>query len=111
MLELLRVAAFGALLMIMPAVAIAGPLDDAKAAGLVGERVDGYVGIVPASVAGDVRALVEDVNAKRRKKYEEVAGQRGVPVEAVAAIAGEKLVNRAGAGEYVAGADGRWQQK
>jgi uncharacterized protein YdbL (DUF1318 family) len=94
-----------------PALALAGPLDDAKAEGLVGERVDGFLGIVPANVPGTVRALVDDVNAKRRKKYEQVGKERGVPVEAVAAIAGEKLVRRAGSGEYVAGPDGRWQRK
>jgi uncharacterized protein YdbL (DUF1318 family) len=111
MLKLIRAMALGLALLTLPAAAIAGPLDDAKASGLVGERVDGYLGVVPGSAPGDVRALVEEVNAKRRKKYEEVAGGRGVPVEAVAAIAGEKLVKRAAAGEYVAGADGRWTQK
>jgi hypothetical protein len=32
-------------------------------------------------------------------------------VQAVAQIAGEKLINRAGSGEYVMGADGQWKQK
>ncbi|MDX1540817.1 MAG: YdbL family protein, partial [Geminicoccaceae bacterium] len=98
-------------LALLPLTALAGPLDDAKADGLVGERVDGYVGIVPASVPADVQDLVERVNDQRRAKYTEVAKQRDVPVEAVAAIAGKKLVQRAGSGEYVAGPDGRWQQK
>ena len=66
---------------------VADPLDDAKAEGLVGERVDGFLGIVPGSAPTEVRALVEEVNDKRRAKYQEVAKQRGVAMEAVAAIA------------------------
>lgn len=111
MLKLIGAIALSAALLSAPVAVMAGPLDDAKAAGLVGERIDGFLGVVPGSAPGDVQALVEEVNAKRRKKYEEVAGQRGVPTEAVAAIAGEKLVKRADSGEYVAGADGRWTRK
>ena len=89
--------------------AVAGPLDDAKAAGLVGEQVDGYVG----AVTGDssVQALVDEVNAGRKAKYAEIANKRGAPVDAVAAIAGKKLIERAGAGQFVLGDDGRWTQK
>lgn len=111
MTGLLRICVVLVCLLGGPALALADPLDDAKAEGLVGERIDGFLGIVPADVPGAVQALVEDVNAKRRKKYEQVSKERGVPAEAVAAIAGEKLVKRAASGEYVAGPDGRWQRK
>ena len=109
MIAVFRVFVLACALVAMPAAA--GPLDDARAAGLVGERVDGYVGAVPASVPADVRVLIDDVNAQRRAKYEEVARQRGVPVDAVAAIAGEKLIARTPSGHFVAGADGRWRRK
>jgi uncharacterized protein len=91
--------------------ALAGPLDDAKAAGLVGERIDGYLGIVDSGAPAEVRRLVEQINAERQAKYAEIAKQQGAPVQAVAQIAGEKLVQRAGGGEYVMGADGQWRQK
>ena len=54
---------------------------------------------------------MDEVNVGRRDKYAEIAAKRGVPVEAVAKITGAKLIERAGAGEYVRGAGGTWQQK
>ena len=91
--------------------AAAQSLDQAKAAGQVGERIDGYVGVVDANAPGDVRAMVDQVNAERRAKYAEIAAERGTSVQAVAQIAGQKLIERAPRGEYVMGADGRWRQK
>lgn len=92
-----------------PALAIS--LEEAKAQGLVGERVDGFVGAVVADPPTDVATLVEQINAERRQKYTQIAAERDVPIDAVAQIVGERQVERAAAGEYVAGADGRWRQK
>jgi uncharacterized protein len=89
----------------------ADALDDAKAAGLVGERIDGYLGVVDSGAPGDVKRLVEQINAERQAKYAEIAKKQGAPAKAVAQIAGEKLVGRAGSGEYVMGADGSWRRK
>jgi hypothetical protein len=86
-------------------------LDAAKAAGQIGERIDGYVGVVDASAPGDIKRLVDEVNAGREAKYAEIAAERGTSVQAVAQIAGQKLIERAARGEYVMGADGRWRQK
>jgi uncharacterized protein YdbL (DUF1318 family) len=91
--------------------AAAQSLDEAKAEGQVGERIDGYVGVVDANAPGDVRALVDQVNAERREKYAEIAAGRGTSVQAVAQIAGQKLIARAPSGQYVLGADGQWRQK
>jgi uncharacterized protein len=89
----------------------AGPLEDAKAAGLVGERIDGYLGVVDSGAPANVRSLVDQINAERRARYAEIAQKQGAPVEAVAQIAGTKLIERAGPGEYVMGASGQWQRK
>jgi uncharacterized protein YdbL (DUF1318 family) len=91
--------------------ALAGALDDAKSAGLVGERIDGYLGVVDSGAPADVKRLVEQINAEREAKYAEIAKAQGAPVHAVAQIAGEKLIERAAPGEYVMGANGQWQQK
>jgi uncharacterized protein YdbL (DUF1318 family) len=91
--------------------ALAGPLEDAKAEGLVGERIDGYVGVVDSGAPGSVKSLVDQINAEREAKYAEIAKKQGAPVAAVAQIAGTKLIERAPKGEYVLGANGRWQQK
>jgi uncharacterized protein YdbL (DUF1318 family) len=86
-------------------------LDAAKAAGQVGERPDGYLGAVSANAPPAIQQLVADVNAKRKLKYAEIAKQNGTAVDAVAALMGAKLIERAPAGQYVMGADGRWLKK
>jgi uncharacterized protein len=105
----------GAIVMLVAGLGIgpaqAGPLEDAKAEGLVGERIDGYVGVVDSGAPGSVKSLVDQINAEREAKYAEIAKKQGAPVAAVAQIAGTKLIERAPKGEYVMGANGRWQQK
>ena len=46
--------------------AFALSLNEAKAEGLVGEKIDGFVGIVVADPSAEVRELVEQVNRQRR---------------------------------------------
>jgi uncharacterized protein len=89
----------------------ASPLEDAKAEGLVGERIDGYVGVVDSGAPGSIKSLVNQINAEREAAYAKIAQKQGAPVAAVAQIAGTKLIQRAPKGEYVMGADGRWQRK
>jgi len=86
-------------------------LERAKDQGLVGERADGYVGIVVAHADAPVQALVNGVNAKRRAAYEEIARKNGTSVDAVAVLAGAKLIERAASGEWVTDADGVWRKK
>jgi uncharacterized protein YdbL (DUF1318 family) len=95
---------------------LAGParaasLDDAKAAGVVGEKVDGFLGVVDAKAPADVRAMVDRINAERLAKYAEIAKKQGTPTDAVAKIAGQKLIERTPKGQYVLGADGQWRKK
>ena len=71
----------------------------------------GYLGVVDSGAPADVKRLVEQINAERQAKYAEIAKQQGAPAQAVAQIAGEKLIERAGSGEYVMGADGQWRRK
>lgn len=89
----------------------AGPVDDAKAKGLVGERADGYLGVVDANAPADVKALVERVNSKRRTEYGEIAARTGASGAAVAARAGALLIERTPPGQYVMGTDGRWRKR
>jgi len=99
------------LLPLAPDTARATTIDEAKAAGYVGERPDGQAGIVKGDAPGDVKALVQEVNAERRKAYEAIARKRGIPVDAVAAQAGRKLIERAPAGQYVMTVSGQWTKK
>jgi uncharacterized protein YdbL (DUF1318 family) len=101
--------AVGVGLALAAAPALAIGLDQAKAQGLVGEQADGYLGVVTGSP--EASALVSDVNAKRRAEYAEIAKKRGTSVDAVAALAGQKLVARTPSGQFVKGSSGGWVKK
>ncbi len=85
-------------------------LDEAKAAGYVGEQQDGYVG-ARSSAPAKVREMVGAVNVRRRVKYAQIATRNGTPLEAVARLAGTKLIARTPSGEYVRNSNGQWQKK
>lgn len=97
--------------MTSPARAQSGPVAAAIAAGTVGEQADGYLGIA-GSVGADVRSEVESINIKRRAAYTQLATQRGVTVQDVAAATGcQTLSSRVKQGQaYRIGAGG-WQTK
>ena len=86
-------------------------LDSARAQGLVGEQSDGYVGAVSSSPSAEVRQLVTEVNAKRRAAYEDIARKNGTAVAAVAALAGQRLLERAPPGAWIGDGTGHWYQK
>ena len=85
-------------------------LDAARQQGLVGVLCDGYVGAVSAAPSAEVKALVAEVNSKRRAAYAEIAQKNGTAPEAVAALSGQKLIERAPAGQWV-WANGSWTKK
>jgi uncharacterized protein len=99
------------LAMVLAAPAMADSLDDARAAGLVGERPDGLVAPVSPSAPADIQSLVQSVNAQRMEKYQQIATQKGVPVEQIGAIAGEKIIGKLKPGSYYMDASGNWVQK
>jgi hypothetical protein len=90
--------------------ALALDLDEAKAKGVLGERADGYVGVVAESAPWELVKLADEVNAKRREHYGRIATENGTPVEAVAALAGKKLIEKAPSGQYVR-TNGGWTKK
>jgi uncharacterized protein YdbL (DUF1318 family) len=104
----LRTALLGILLLFATA-AHAIELDDAKRRGLVGERADGYLGIVVSSPSAEVKALVDEVNGKRRARYEEIARSNNIDLADVEARAGQKAIEKTGSGGWVFQA--RWTQK
>ena len=106
---LLAAAILGSLCLALAA--HASSLDDAKARGLVGERPDGYVGVVDPNAPADVKRLVEGVNEKRAHEYATIAERNGTDAGAVAVLAGAKLVERAPAGQWVMDASGKWTKK
>ncbi len=111
--KLLRSSAlwFSALVVIGALTANAATLDGAKSAGQIGEGTDGYLHLVDKNAPGDVKALVQDVNNKRKTKYKSIAKKQGTSVENVAALAGAKLVERTPTGQYVMDSSGKMRKK
>ena len=82
----------------------------ARASGEVGERMDGYLGLVgPASP--ELKKLVADINIKRKQVYFEQAQAQQVTAEQYAFSAGCKAIARTVPGEKYQAPDGSWQTR
>ncbi|MBK7161030.1 MAG: YdbL family protein [Sphingomonadales bacterium] len=83
----------------------------ARADGLIGEKTDGYLGFVtPPSPA--VKALVDDLNIKRKAKYTEEALANGATVEEMAFRTGCRLIKeRTAPGEMYQAPDKSWKTR
>ena len=92
-------------------VAMAGALDQPKADGLIGEQADGYLGLVQQDVPPDIKALVRDVNAKRKARYQSIAAKQNVPLFEVEKVGGTAALNKTLSGNYIKDSSGRWRKK
>lgn len=81
----------------------------ARAAGQVGERTDGYLGIV-GTATPDIRALVNKINIQRKAAYTQGA-QAGSTVEQFAFVSGCNLIARTQPGEMYQAPDGSWKKR
>ena len=82
-----------------------------RATGLVGERYDGYLGLVGAAPPR-VRTEMDAVNIRRRAHYTGLATRRRVHLEEVAVAAGcEILASRVAPGEYYLLPDNVWRRR
>lgn len=102
------VVAFG-VLWSAPASAQSLTLQDAQSRGLVGERQDGYVGIVKD--APGVQQLVDEINLQRRQLYRDIARKNSIPINTVERLAADKAISKAASGEFVQDAGGNWIRK
>lgn len=82
----------------------------ARAAGQVGERTDGYLGFV-VSPSPELRALIDDLNIRRRSVYTERAAAARSTVEQMAFTAACNLIAQTAVGEYYQAPDGSWLQR
>lgn len=86
----------------------------AKREGQVGERYDGYLGVVSVESRGrsasvEVQNLVDRINLGRSEFYRRMAVQYAISVENVEAVAGVQRVRAAKSGEFVLMPDGKWR--
>lgn len=110
----LLMAAGGAVALAMVAAPASAQRDPAysaaRANGDVGEKMDGYLGIVSTATPA-IRRMVDDLNIRRRAVYAEQAQANNATLEEYAFTAGCLAISRTSAGEYYQAPDGSWQQR
>jgi len=84
-------------------------LRSAKNQGLVGETASGYLAPVNTGDAA-VKALVSDINAKRKAHYQGIAKANKTPLQTVEQLAGKKAMGKTPAGQFINNGSG-WQKK
>jgi uncharacterized protein len=103
--------AAAAALLAMPVVAQAQNRDPAyaaaRAAGQIGEKMDGYLGYI-GTPSPALRAVVEDLNIKRRAVYSDRAKAAGATVEEFAFTSGCLAISRTTPGEKYQTPGGGW---
>ena len=86
-------------------------LGAAKDQGLVGEARTGYLEAVQQPASAEVKALIEEVNAKRKAQFERTAEKTNTTVVQVAYRFYELAVERTAPGHYYQDASGNWKRK
>ena len=98
-------------LLAAPALAQRDPAyQSARGSGQVGEKMDGYLGIVGAATP-ELQRMVDDINIRRRAVYAERARSEGATLEEYAFTAGCLAIARTSSGEMYQAADGSWQRR
>ncbi len=101
--------AIGLMMLLQNAWAI--DIGSAKAEGLVGEANTGYIAAVQTPASAEVRALIADVNQKRKAQFTSTAQKTGTTVAQVANRFYELAVQKTAPGNYYQDAGGRWKKK
>jgi uncharacterized protein YdbL (DUF1318 family) len=91
--------------------AFALSLREAKASGLVGERSDGYVGYVITPASADVKAVVKNVNNKRKARFADTAKRNNLETDQVAQRFYQRAIEATASGNYYQDATGAWVKK
>jgi len=86
-------------------------LVDAKAQGLVGEANNGYIAVVKHPVSADVKALVNQVNTKRKAFIQRAALKTGVSTSQASDRSYELAVERTAKGHYYQNKAWDWVKK
>lgn len=82
----------------------------ARAAGQVGEKIDGYLGVVGAGTPA-LQAVVNDINIKRRALYAQKAQAANATLDEYALTAGCQAILATRPGEKYQAPDGSWQTR
>lgn len=82
----------------------------ARATGQVGEKIDGYLGVVGAGTPA-LQAIVNDINIKRRALYAQKAQAANATLDEYALTAGCQAILATKPGEKYQAPDGSWQTR
>ena len=82
----------------------------ARAAGTVGEKMDGYLGFV-GTPSPEVKRVVEDLNIKRKAVYAQQAQAQHATVEEYAFTSGCLAIARTVPGEKYQAPNGSWETR
>ena len=91
--------------------ASADELSQAKSSGFVGEKPDGYLGVVSGAAPRNVVNMMNSINQKRKARYRAIGAQNGQALNVVESLAGNKLVSGTRAGNYYMTRSGQWVKK
>ena len=92
-------------------VAAASPLTQPKADGLIGEQANGYIGLVQQNVSADIKRLVNEANANRKKGYQSIAQKQGTSMAEVEKVGGQTAIEKTLRGNYIRDTSGTWRKK
>ena len=90
--------------------AIAQSLDAARAAGMIGEKADGYV-VARGTVTPAVQNLINSVNSERSRIYAQRAREQKVPAAAVGQTYAGQIAAKAPKGTWIQSQSGAWSRK
>ena len=111
LLALAVAAGVGAGVIASPAMAERDPAyAAARAAGLIGEKPDGYLGIVGEETP-ELRRIVNSINIQRRTIYVRDAKESRATLEAYAITVGCDAISRTVPGEKYKAPDGSWRTR
>ncbi len=96
---------------LLASTAVAADLTSAKSQGWIGEQTNGYLGLVRSDAPADVKALIADVNKKRKARYQETANKHGTPLSEVEKVGGNTTIAKTLPGNFIQDGSGRWRKK
>ena len=99
-----------ATLLVASQLSFALTLDEAREKGMLGENASGYVEITPRG-NDDAKAVMEEVNTKRKAKYQAIANEQNIAIEKIEKIAGEKIIEKLSTGQFYKDINGKWNKK
>lgn len=89
--------------------AMAADLHAARKAGLVGERLDGYVAVLKSTP--EAESVAAAVNARRRQEYARISAENKQPADVVAKLAAAQIIQSLEPGDYYQGSDLSWKRR